>query len=94
MPGLFERIDDPLYPTEALREALANALCHRDYSIGGGAVSLAIYDDRLEITSTGALPFDLTPAHLLRPHVSRWNPLIAQAFYTSRDHRDLGTRHD
>lgn len=82
VPSLFERIDDPLYPTEALREALANALCHRDYSIGGGAVSLAIYDDRLEISSTGALPFDLTPADLLRPHASRpWNPLIAQAFY-------------
>jgi ATP-dependent DNA helicase RecG len=82
VPDRFERIDEPLYPTEALREALANAFCHRDYSIGGGAVSLAIYDDRLEVSSTGALPFDLTPADLLRPHESRpWNPLIAQAFY-------------
>jgi ATP-dependent DNA helicase RecG len=82
VPGLFERIDDPLYPTAALREALANALCHRDYAIGGGAVSVAIYDDRLEISSTGALPFGLTPADLTRPHQSRpWNPLIAQAFY-------------
>jgi ATP-dependent DNA helicase RecG len=82
VPNLFERIDDPVYPPEALREALANALCHRDYSIGGGAVTLAIYDDRLEITSTGMLPFDLTPADLMRPHPSRpWNPLIAQAFY-------------
>lgn len=82
VPNLFERIDDPLYPPEALREALANALCHRDYTIGGGAISLAIYDDRLEISSTGPLPFDLTPADLMKPHPSRpWNPLIAQAFY-------------
>jgi ATP-dependent DNA helicase RecG len=82
VPNLFERADDPLYPPAALREALANALCHRDYSIGGGAVSIAIYDDRLEITSTGALPFELTPADLVRPHPSRpWNPLIAQVFY-------------
>jgi ATP-dependent DNA helicase RecG len=81
-PGVFERVDDPLYPPDALREALANALCHRDYSIGGGAVSVAIYDDRLEIGSAGELPFGLTPEALTRPHESRpWNPLIAQAFY-------------
>lgn len=81
-PNVFERIDDPLYPTEALREALANALCHRDYSIGGGAVSIAIYDDRLEIASTGVLPFGITPEDLRVPHQSRpWNPLIANAFY-------------
>ena len=82
VPSVFERIDDPLYPPAALREALANALCHRDYSIGGGAVSVAIYDDRLEVSSTGVLPFGLTPADLTRPHASRpWNPLVAQAFY-------------
>lgn len=82
IPSVFERIDDPLYPPAALREALANALCHRDYSIGGGAISLAIYDDRLEISSTGELPFGLTPEMLAKPHASRpWNPLIAQTFY-------------
>jgi ATP-dependent DNA helicase RecG len=40
---------------EALRKALANALCHRDDTIFGGAVSQAIYDDRLEISSNGIL---------------------------------------
>ncbi len=82
LPNVFERVDDPLYPPAALREALANAICHRDYSIGGGTISVAIYDDRLEISSTGVLPFDLTPEDLTRPHASRpWNPLIARAFY-------------
>ncbi len=82
VPNLFEREDDPLYPPAALREALANALCHRDYSIGGGAVSLAIYDDRLEMTSTGELHFGLTVDDLKRPHTSQpWNPLIAQTCY-------------
>jgi ATP-dependent DNA helicase RecG len=82
VPGLFERIDDPLYPPEALREALANALCHRDYAAGGGSVSLAIYDNRLEIASTGPLPFGQTPADLMKPHPSRpWNPLIASVFH-------------
>lgn len=82
VPGLFERVDDPLYPPEALREALANALCHRDYAAGGGSISLAIYDDRLEIASTGPLPFGQTTADLMRPHPSRpWNPLIANVFH-------------
>ncbi|HEV2148918.1 MAG TPA: ATP-binding protein [Longimicrobiaceae bacterium] len=82
VPNLFERIDDPLYPPVALREALANALCHRDYGVGGGSISIGIYDDRLEISSTGRLPFGLTPADLVRPHPSRpWNPLMARVFY-------------
>ncbi|HAX24909.1 MAG TPA: AAA family ATPase, partial [Chloroflexi bacterium] len=58
------------------------ALCHRDYGVPGGAVSIAIFDDRLEISSTGILPFGLTPDDLTRPHRSRpWNPLIAQVFF-------------
>lgn len=82
MPGLFERVDDPLYPLLALREALANAFCHRDYSIGGGSVAVAIYDDRLEVTSSGRLHFGLTPDALLAPHESLpWNPLIARVMY-------------
>lgn len=82
IPGLFEREDEPLFPLEALREALVNALCHRDYTITGGAVSLAIYDDRLEIWSDGILPFGLQPEDLKLDHASRpRNPLIAQAFY-------------
>jgi len=81
-PNLFERVDDPLYPPAALREALANAFCHRDYAIGGGSIALGVYDDRLEITSTGALHFGLTPEALFLPHESMpWNPLIARVFY-------------
>ena len=81
-PNLFERVDDPLYPPGALREALANAFCHRDYSISGGSISIEVYDDRLEITSTGLLHFGLTPAALYLPHESLpWNPLMARVFY-------------
>lgn len=80
--GRMARIDDPLYPPLAIREALANALCHRDYALGGGAIGLALYDDRLEVTSTGRLHFGLTPSDLFVPHESRpWNPLIARTFY-------------
>ena len=41
-----------------------------------------MYDDRLEVTSTGPLHFGLTPDDLFGPHESRpWNPLIARTFY-------------
>jgi len=82
LPDVFERQDDPLYPPEALREALANALCHRDYAIFGGAIDVAIYEDRLDIVSSGPLRFGLTTDDLRHPHQSmKLNPLIANAFY-------------
>jgi ATP-dependent DNA helicase RecG len=80
--GQLERVDEPLYPPLAVREALSNAFCHRDYSIGGGSVGVAIYDDRLEITSSGPLHFGLTPQVLFGPHESLpWNPRIANVFF-------------
>lgn len=82
IPGRMEREDTPLLPVEALREALANAFVHRDYAVGGGSVSVALYDDRLEIISIGDLHFGLTPEALFREHESRpWNPMIARTFY-------------
>ena len=90
----IERIDKPLYPPMATREALANAFCHRDYTIGGGSVGLAIYDDRLEVTSSGALHFGLTPEKLFQPHEALpWNPPIARSVYRRGiiDERGRGT---
>jgi len=76
------REDAPLYPVKALREALVNALCHRDYRHPGGSISLAIFDDRLEIASFGSLPGDLKAEELKRDRRSVLrNPLIAGAFY-------------
>lgn len=81
-PDRFQRIDEPLYPPPATREALANALCHRDYTIHGGSIGVAIYADRLEVTSPGSLHFGMTPEDLFEPHESKpWNPLIAHTFY-------------
>jgi len=51
--GQFERIEVPTLPSLAIREALANALCHRDYRDPNGEISLSIYDDSLEIWSEG-----------------------------------------
>ena len=70
----FQRIDEPLYPPLATREAIANALCHRDYSLGGSSIGLAIYEDCLEVTSAGGLHFGITPDDLFDRHES--NPGI------------------
>lgn len=82
VPGKMIREDQPWYPPRATREALANALCHRDYTTPGGAVAVAMYDDRLEITNPGGLQFGITPEKLAKPHESKpWNPIIANVFY-------------
>ena len=47
------------YPTEALREALANAVCHRDYGQAND-IEVKILEDRVVIANPGQLPFDLT----------------------------------
>jgi ATP-dependent DNA helicase RecG len=80
--GKLKRDDQPLYHPRAMREALANAICHRDYTVAGASVSVAMYDDRLEIVNPGALRFGFTPEALYQPHESRpCNPLIANVFY-------------
>lgn len=80
--GQMARIDTPALPTEAVREALANAFIHRDYTSAAGSVAVALYDDRLEVISPGELHFGLTPEILYQPHESKpWNPWIAKVFY-------------
>lgn len=82
VPGKMVREDYPLYPPLATREALANAICHRDYAASGGAVAIAMYDGHLEIINPGILHFDITPEKLAKPHESKpWNPIIANVFY-------------
>lgn len=76
------REDIPEYPILALREAVVNALIHRSYVDIGGAVSVAVFDDRLEVWSHGVLPFGQRPEQLKKPHTSQpRNPIIANVFY-------------
>ena len=60
------RQDIPLRPLVAMREALVNAVVHRDYAIIGSKVLLEVFTDRLEITSPGTLPNHLTIAAVCR----------------------------
>ena len=57
--GLY-REDVPLIPEVVLREALVNAVIHRDYAIAGSQVMLEVFDDRIVVTSPGALPNHMT----------------------------------
>ena len=52
----FRRQDRPQYSLFALREAVVNAVAHRDYSITGSQIRLFIFDDRVEVYSPGRLP--------------------------------------
>jgi ATP-dependent DNA helicase RecG len=82
VPGRLRRVDTPLIPPDALREILINALIHRDYTIYGANVAVALFDDRVEIWSPGCLPRGLTPQDLSRDHASvRRNPIIADVFF-------------
>jgi ATP-dependent DNA helicase RecG len=82
VPSQMRRVETPLIPPDAMREILVNALIHRDYSIVGGAVSLAIFDDRVEVWSAGKYPNGITPESLTRAHLSvQRNPILAEVFY-------------
>ena len=80
--GRIQREDRLPVPPDALREVLLNAVMHRDYSQPGGDVAVAVFDDRIEIRSTGTLPAGITAAMLSGPHESILrNPLIAGTFH-------------
>jgi len=69
------------YPLEALREAVINAVCHRDYTISSNT-EVRIYDDKLIVWSPGSLPFGTTLEDLYKPHASVLrNKGIGSVFY-------------
>ena len=56
----MRRIDRWPFPEQVVRECVANALAHRDYSIRGTDIALCVFPDRLEIESPGSLPNTIT----------------------------------
>lgn len=79
--GQMQRVEKSEYPYKAIREALINSLCHRDYSSPGGSITLVIYDDRLELINTGLLPEGITLDQLKEDHSSHpRNPYITNVF--------------
>ena len=86
-PGVLAdgfRVEEvPSVPLFALREAMVNAVCHRDYSLIGANIQVRLFADRLEVQSPGGLPGPVTVANILTESYAR-NPRVADIL------RDLG----
>ena len=70
-------------PMDSIREMITNAVCHRSYLLAG-SVQVAIYDDRLEVTSPGRLSSDLTIAKMIAGDSRIRNVAIGAAFQYMR----------
>ena len=82
-----------LFPIEALREALVNALAHRDWT-RHEEVEIALYADRIEVQSPGALQNTMTVEKMVAGQRSPRNPLIVEVLrdYGYVDARGMGVR--
>lgn len=87
----MERIETWEYPIDAIREAITNAICHRDYEISAN-VQVRIFDDRIEIWGCGHLPEPLTVEDLKQRHISILrNPLVGKSFFWIKFIEQWGT---
>ncbi len=73
----LEREEQVEYPTKAVREAIVNAVAHRDYSIRGDEIRVFMFSDRIEFYSPGRLPGHVTVHNLVEERFSR-NEVIVQ----------------
>ncbi len=86
------RVERPAYPQEVLREAIVNALVHRDYLLSSTDIELAVYSDRLEIVSPGRLPNGITPERMRAGTRAARNQLLKDVMrdYHYLEHMGMG----
>ena len=85
-----QRVETYPVPEEALREAILNAVAHKDYA-SGSPIQLSVYADKLLIWNSGHLPLDWTVERLTEKHSSQpFNPDIANAFFRAGDIESWG----
>ncbi len=76
----LHRIEDSEYPFDAVKEALLNAIVHRNYS--GAPIQISVYNNKLVVWNEGTLPNGLTEDDLKKKHPSRpRNPVLADIFF-------------
>ncbi len=80
------RVERPVYPPEALREVIVNALIHRDYLLTSTDIELALYSDRLEVVSPGRLPNGITTQRMRAGTRAARNQILKDVM---RDYRYL-----
>ena len=90
--GTLQRTEIPEIPVDAIREALLNSFCHKDYATGQSN-EVAIYKNRIEIYNPGSFPEGFEPQDFIdRPERPiRRNPKIARILYYSKDIESFGT---
>ncbi len=76
----LHRQEQTEYPQSSVREALVNAVAHRDYRLTGRSIEVRMYTDRLEVTSPGGLPAHITLDNIVEEHYSR-NPRIVNGLF-------------
>ncbi len=76
----LEREETYEYPQFAVREAIVNAVCHRDYRLKGRRIEIRMYSDRLEVISPGGLPGFITVENIKDEHFSR-NPRLVNGLF-------------
>lgn len=87
----IERKKVELIPEEAYREAVANALVHRTWDVNA-SIKISMFNDRIEVSSPGGLPFGVSEQEYLSGHVSILrNPIIGDVFYRLRYIERYGT---
>ena len=90
IPKTARRRDVLEIPDKALREALTNAVTHRDYVNPSPFIQVEVYDDRVEISNFGGLPKGLTKSEFGRKSVPR-NQLIANLMLRAKYTEQMGT---
>jgi ATP-dependent DNA helicase RecG len=86
----LRREEIPEIPDIALREAIVNAVCHRDYFEKGVSVVIEVFDDRVEISNPGGLPSGLNAKEFGTKSVVR-NPVIASLLNRANYIEQIGT---